>query len=210
MKPDGMTTTTKMVAGESSTAPKSTATSADGGADDRAATTIQAMYRGFRARKSVETAHAAAAKIQAGFRGYRVRQSLKNTAPSTATTITDDSQCWSDDDQKSVVSVAAPRSQPLKDDGRCPTAPASAAGATIGTARDDDQLQQTDDDDEVFAYDGVPIGKPTPQSPAAGVLDGDDEDDDAAALTRAAVKIQARVRGFAARKRMNDEKNGKQ
>ncbi|KAF0761396.1 Uncharacterized protein FWK35_00030674 [Aphis craccivora] len=77
----------------------------DNGADDRAATTIQAMYRGFRARKYVEAVNAAAVKIQAGFRGYRVRQSLKNAAPSAAVTTADDSQCWSDDDQKSVVSV---------------------------------------------------------------------------------------------------------
>ncbi|XP_050064012.1 uncharacterized protein LOC114130554 isoform X3 [Aphis gossypii] len=77
----------------------------DNGADDRAATTIQAVYRGFRARKYVETVNAAAVKIQAGFRGYRVRQSLKNAAPSAAATTADDSQCWSDDDQKSVVSV---------------------------------------------------------------------------------------------------------
>lgn len=202
---------------------------ADGGVGDRAATTIQAVYRGFRARKYVETVNAAAIKIQAGFRGYRVRQSLKNAAPSTATTTTDDSQCWSDDDQKSVVSVTY---APLKEFGADqPVLQQQQRGLDDDDDDDDPQLLQTGDD-EVFEHDDggggdgdgqmeigtASSGGSSPEVeavvvPATSVVqvpdgDGGDDDDDVEALTNAAVKIQARVRGFAARKRLNDEKNG--
>lgn len=252
------------------------------GADDRAATTIQAVYRGFRARKYVEAVNAAAVKIQAGFRGYRVRQSLKNAAPSTATTTTDESQCWSDDDQKSVVSVTY---MPLKEprgagDGRGDgdddsdeggDGPISGVGTSdnvssvagdigggegnsgggdgggdsfgrnagvgaIGSAHvgagvgvggvgayevnddDDDQLQTGDD--EVFERDDNEIGNgsgvenpaknpTTTLSVPANPTEVSMQDDaaEAEALEQAAIKIQARVRGFAARKRLNEEKN---
>lgn len=191
----------------------------DNGADDRAATTIQAVYRGFRARKYVETVHAAAVKIQAGFRGYRVRQSLKNAAPSTATTNTDDSQCWSDDDQKSVVSVTY---APLKDGDAAAGGPDRLLyiGAPVKQTGDDgDDRSLVAGDDEVFADDDGQKDEPAKPSSSprlndvdvdAGVKVGDDDDDDdgdVRALTDAAVKIQARVRGFVARKRLNDEKN---
>jgi len=259
-----------------------TAVAQDNGADDRAATTIQAVYRGFRARKYVEAVNAAAVKIQAGFRGYRVRQSLKNAAPSTATTNTDDSQCWSDDDQKSVVSVTY---MPLKDheleprgagDGRGDGDDANNAGGAasvsgvgasgnvssasgdigsggvdghggngvgggdgvdaIGGAHvgagvgvggvgiyeidddDDDQLQTGDD--EVFERDeneiggsggvGNPATNPIPTLLVPAIPTEVSKVDDAAEaeeLVQAAIKIQARVRGFAARKRLNEEKN---
>ncbi|XP_025190929.1 uncharacterized protein LOC112591352 isoform X2 [Melanaphis sacchari] len=258
----------------------------DNGADDRAATTIQAVYRGFRARKYVEAVNAAAVKIQAGFRGYRVRQSLKNAAPSTATTATDDSQCWSDDDQKSVVSVIY---TPLKEygceprgagDGRgdgddestsgiggedsvsgvvadgdvvsggngngdgvgddhsvvvgsigdghvvdAGVGVSGAIGVYVDDDDDDDQLQSGDD--EVFERDdkdnisygsggvgggdiGLPatiptttLTEPTNSTKVSAV----DDVAEAEALVQAAVKIQARVRGFATRKRLNEEKN---
>lgn len=228
----------------------------DNGADDRAATTIQAVYRGFRARKYVEAVNAAAVKIQAGFRGYRVRQSLKNAAPSTATTTTDDSQCWSDDDQKSVVSVTY---APLKeyeceprgagdgrgDDGDGPSAGVGGddgvagdgdgvdsargdrVGASVGVSGvgiredggdddddDDDQLQTGDD--EVFepndhdggGSSGVGLLAAALSEPANPTEVTPDDVAEAEALVQAAVKIQARVRGFAARKRLNEEKNG--
>lgn len=178
----------------------------DDGADDRAATTIQAVYRGFRARKYVETVTAAAVKIQAGFRGYRVRQSLKNAAPpsSTATTTTtaDNSQCWSDDDQKSVVSVTY---APLNEE------PAAVATATVAVIDDDevfaydgDKAECTNDDDGKECTDG---GRPPEQQTTAGAaVAAADDEDDVRALTDAAVKIQARVRGFAVRKHLNEEK----
>ncbi|XP_060844145.1 uncharacterized protein LOC132924078 isoform X2 [Rhopalosiphum padi] len=267
-------------------------------ADDRAATTIQAVYRGFRARKYVEAVNAAAVKIQAGFRGYRVRQSLKNAAPSAAIATTDDSQCWSDDDQKSVVSViyaplkeygSEPRGSDDDDDGGGggggdgPTSGvgsgddsvdgvaavgggdgdggddgavdgvgvgdgrsvvvgsidggrvvgAGGVGGTVGVYvdddDDDDQLQTGDD--EVFERDdkdngggggssggsggvdvGLPVRIPTTITLTAPPADQNEVSapDDAAeaeALVQAAVKIQARVRGFATRKRLNEEKN---
>lgn len=177
--------------------------SADGGADDRAATTIQAVYRGFRARKYVETVTAAAVKIQAGFRGYRVRQSLKNAAPpsstATATTTTDNSQCWSDDDQKSVVSVTYAPLNEFDRDGVEGSADVMAAVAA--------------NDDEVFPYDGDGNVEPSggdvaaEQQPKQAQQSGAGTADDLRALTDAAVKIQARVRGFAVRKHLNDEKN---
>ncbi|XP_029342783.1 uncharacterized protein LOC100164443 isoform X3 [Acyrthosiphon pisum] len=254
----------------------------DNGADDRAATTIQAVYRGFRARKYVEAVNAAAVKIQAGFRGYRVRQSLKNAAPSTATTTTDESQCWSDDDQKSVVSVTyAPlkeygceprgagdgRGDNGSDDGGDGPSPVVGIGdsvsgvpgnvgdgggdrggdhggdgdgrsgvGNIGGAHvdagpgvigvgvyeddddDDDELQTGDD--EVFERDdkdisggdnvGNLVTKPTttlsePATPTE--VSTPDNAAEADELVQAAIKIQARVRGFAARKRFNEEKN---
>ncbi|XP_050444056.1 uncharacterized protein LOC126847721 isoform X2 [Adelges cooleyi] len=140
---------------KSTKTPVATADGGNGGgsADERAATTIQAVYRGFRARKYAETVNAAAAKIQAGFRGYRVRQSLKNGAPASTATTTENSLCWSDDEQqKSVVSG-------------------------------------------VVAADDV-VG------PAAVRHRTDDE-----ARTDAAIKIQARVRGYVTRKRLSKEKN---
>ncbi|XP_022168085.1 uncharacterized protein LOC111032160 isoform X2 [Myzus persicae] len=269
----------------------SVAVAQDNGADDRAATTIQAVYRGFRARKYVEAVNAAAVKIQAGFRGYRVRQSLKNAAPSTTTTTTDESQCWSDDDQKSVVSVTY---TPLKeygceprgagdgrgdgddgsdDGGNKPNSgvgnadsvsgvPSDVGGGggdgvgggddvglsgvgTIGGAHvvtdvgvsgvgvyedDDDELQTGDD--EVFERDDNdinggggsaienPATNPTttlsePENPTTTLSEPEnptkvstlEDAAEAEALVQAAIKIQARVRGFAARKRLNDEKN---
>ncbi|XP_060856001.1 uncharacterized protein LOC132933742 [Metopolophium dirhodum] len=259
----------------------------DNGADDRAATTIQAVYRGFRARKYVEAVNAAAVKIQAGFRGYRVRQSLKNAAPSTATTTTDESQCWSDDDQKSVVSVTyAPlkeygceprgagdgRGDDGSDDGGDGPSPVAEVGdsvsgvpgdvgdgggdsdrggdhggdgdgrsgaGNIGGAHvgagvgvgvgfgvgvyeddddDDDQLQTGDD--EVFERDDKDIDgggnvanlATNPTTTLSGLatpteVSTPDDAAEAKELEQAAIKIQARVRGFAARKRLNDEKN---
>lgn len=285
--------------------------SQDNGADDRAATTIQAVYRGFRTRKYVEAVNAAAVKIQAGFRGYRVRQSLKNAAPSTATTTTDDSQCWSDDDQKSVVSVTyAPlkeyeceprgdgdgRGDDGSDDGGDGPSPGvgishsisgapgdvddrdgehggdrsgdhggdnsgnygddsssdnisyrngncddggdegnsigniesahvgdvgvTGAGVYLDDDDDDDQLQTGDD--EVFESDdndnggggGGNVGDLAknltttlsgPETPAeVSTLNDAAESEE---MVQAAIKIQARVRGFAARKRLNEEKN---
>lgn len=198
----------------------------DGGAGDRAATTIQAVYRGFRARKYVETVNAAAVKIQAGFRGYRVRQSLKNAAPSTTTTTPDDSQCWSDDDQKSVVSVTY---APLKESAADGQMVQQQRGSDGSDDDDDDdpQLLQSGDD-EVFENDGGDgsglgetsavsgVQKASAEAGAVEVAttsvvpvqDGDEDDDEVEALTNAAIKIQARVRGFATRKRLNDEKNG--
>lgn len=232
----------------------SVAVAQDNGADDRAATTIQAMYRGFRARKYVEAVNAAAVKIQAGFRGYRVRQSLKNASPSTATTTTDDSQGWSDDDQKSIVSVTY---VPLKeyrcesrgvgdgddgsdDGGHGPSAgngvvgvgsidgkdrsgdigvggdvvggvvsgDVAVSGVDIYVDDDDDDDQLQTGDDEVFESDdvGPPAENPTitlsePTSPATP-----EDPAEVEALVQAAVKIQARVRGFAVRKRLNEEK----
>lgn len=171
--------------------PTTTTTPADDGADDRAATTIQAVYRGFRARKYVETVTAAAVKIQAGFRGYRVRQSLKNAAPpsstATATTTADNSQCWSDDDQKSVVSVAY--------------APLNECDRGEALAYDGDENVVTADENVVTA-DGEGAGGRPERATAAKTAD-----DGVRALTDAAVKIQAAVRGFAARKRLDDEKN---
>ncbi|XP_026819730.1 cell wall protein IFF6 isoform X2 [Rhopalosiphum maidis] len=262
------------------------------GANERAATTIQAVYRGFRARKYVEAVNAAAVKIQAGFRGYRVRQSLKNAAPSAAIATTDDSQCWSDDDQKSVVSVIY---APLKeygseprgaadgrgdgddgsdDDGDGPTSGVGsgensvggvvvdggdgdggdgavdgvgggddrsvvvgsidggrvvgAVGVYVDDDDDDDQLQTGDD--EVFERDdkdnggggssggsgggvdvGLPVRIPTTITLTAPTdqneVSAPDDAAEAEALVQAAVKIQARVRGFATRKRLNEEKN---
>lgn len=202
MKPtvaDGMTTPTVVAGGEPAAVPKAEA-DADNGADDRAATTIQAVYRGFRARKYFEAVNAAAIKIQAGFRGYRVRQSLKNGAPSTTT---DESQCWSDDDQKSVVSVTY---VPLKDAAADGDA-GDAAEPAQPPVDDDDQLLQTGDD-EVFEYDDDPaktLG--SSQTPQTLPVQVDAADVDAEAMTNAAVKIQAQVRGMATRKRLNDAKN---
>lgn len=184
----------------------------DNGADDRAATTIQAVYRGFRARKYVETVHAAAVKIQAGFRGYRVRQSLKNAAPSTATTNTDDSQCWSDDDQKSVVSVTY---APLKDCDVAASGPDRVLDIGEGMKRPDDDGDDRSlvaGDDEVFVDDNGKKDEPAkPSSARLDVVDvdvdADDDDDDVRALADAAIKIQSRIRGFVVRKRLNDEKN---
>lgn len=195
----------------------------DNEADDRAATTIQAMYRGFRARKYVETVHAAAVKIQAGFRGYRVRQSLKNAAPlSTATTNTDDSQCWSDDDQRSVVSVTY---APLKE---CNVAAAGGPGRVLDVSATEKQPDDDGDDrslmaggdDEVYANDDgkkdVPVESLSARLDDVDVdadvdadvgVDVDHNGDGVRAQTDAAVKIQARIRGFVARKRLNDEKN---
>ncbi|KAJ4448305.1 hypothetical protein ANN_10320 [Periplaneta americana] len=45
--------------------------------EEAAATKIQASYRGFKARKDLQTANSAASKIQAGFRGYQVRKQMR-------------------------------------------------------------------------------------------------------------------------------------
>ncbi|KAK7595180.1 hypothetical protein V9T40_001613 [Parthenolecanium corni] len=41
---------------------------------------IQATYRGFRTRKSIQMSAEAATKIQAHFRGYKVRKNLKHSS----------------------------------------------------------------------------------------------------------------------------------
>ncbi|XP_050529644.1 uncharacterized protein LOC126899130 isoform X2 [Daktulosphaira vitifoliae] len=140
--------------------------------DENAATTIQAVYRGFRTRKYIESANAAAAKIQAGFRGYQVRQSLKNAVNFTATTTDDNSQCWSDEEQKSVVSV-----------NYC--IPAVTSSTVIGNNLTIDQ-----------EYDETRVNSSSDQHNV--------EDN---ARTDAAIKIQARVRGYVTRKRLSKEKN---
>lgn len=51
----------------------------DDDAIKQAAVKIQATYRGFRARKSIQISASAATKIQAHFRGYKVRKSVKRS-----------------------------------------------------------------------------------------------------------------------------------
>lgn len=46
----------------------------------QAAVKIQATYRGFRTRKSIQMSATAATKIQAHFRGYKVRKNLKRSS----------------------------------------------------------------------------------------------------------------------------------
>lgn len=193
------------------TDPTTNVTAVNDGADDRAATTIQAVYRGFRARKYVETVNAAAVKIQAGFRGYRVRRSLKNSDPPTielsAPTDADENNDWSDDDdddddEKSVVSVTY---APLKERDQ-------QQQVTVSGDGDRDPSQTADG--ETIESKGSDAKNPIPSDPEGRseteekkVEDGDDVEEDAEALTNAAVKIQAMVRGQAARKRLNDENN---
>lgn len=45
----------------------------------QAAVKIQATYRGFKARKSIQISASAATKIQAHFRGYKVRKTIKRS-----------------------------------------------------------------------------------------------------------------------------------
>lgn len=46
----------------------------------QAAVKIQATYRGFKTRKSIQISASAATKIQAHFRGYKVRKSIKHSS----------------------------------------------------------------------------------------------------------------------------------
>lgn len=46
----------------------------------QAAVKIQATYRGFRTRKSIQISASAATRIQAHFRGYKVRKSMKKSS----------------------------------------------------------------------------------------------------------------------------------
>jgi len=108
------------------------------------------------------------------------------------------------------------------DDGNIGGAHVGAGVGVIGVGvyedDDDDELQTGDD--EVFERDDKDIGggdnvenlatNPTttlsgPATPAE--VPTSDDAAEAEKLEQAAIKIQARVRGFAARKRLNDEKN---
>lgn len=46
----------------------------------QAAVKIQATYRGFKTRKSIQISGTAATKIQAHFRGYKVRKTIKRSS----------------------------------------------------------------------------------------------------------------------------------
>ena len=56
------------------------AAAADDSSLEQAAVKIQATYRGFRARKSIQLSASAATKIQAHFRGYKVRKNFKRSS----------------------------------------------------------------------------------------------------------------------------------
>lgn len=166
-------------------------------------------------------------------------------------TATDDDRgdSWSDEDQKSVVSVIysclieSPCTESPEEEGLFKHSrrglPEFQEYPQVGYDSEDELSLRTGDDDvfvcdteqTIVAPDLPPERQQTPA--AASVrqgIDGDNDDDnddddnvdndddnndnnnndgvDMEVLTNAAVIIQARVRGFVVRKRLNEQKNG--
>lgn len=174
---------------------------------DRAATKIQAGYRGFRERQLLKNRkneintnnllqlqHHAAAKIQAGFRGHRERQKLKRIKKTKDHHQQDDDLYDADVDSNKDMDSFSQEPDERRQNLAATKIQANYRGFRVRKqikchVQDDDEKRTEKDDDD----DGV--GSPMIINKSSNEYDPSDEERKHAAAT----KIQASYRGFRTR-----------